>query len=1207
MSRFFVLASLVIGWIHPGWSLARAAEPQRVRGSIPVAATTLQPVGELPKTQALTLVVGLPLRNGPELDALLRELYDPASPKYRQFLTPDQFTAEFGPSEADYHAVADFARSNHLAVVRTHANRTVLNLRGSVADIEQAFNVRMLVYNHPTEGRTFYAPDRDPALALDVPVLSISGLNNYQLPHPASLHKVNRSLNSGAYPLANGSGPASNYIGNDFRAAYVPGVSLTGSGQTVALLEFDGYYASDIESYEQLAGLPDVTLTNVFIDGANGYAGPNSDEVSLDIEMAISMAPGLSAVVVYENGSENGDDMLSEMAKPTQGEPLSLQISSSWIFSTDATTESLFKEFAAQGQSYFNASGDSDAYSSGNPMPSLAGDTNITIVGGTTLTTSGPQGSYVSETAWQWGYDSNAGQDVGTGGGISSFPIPPWQQGISMVTNQGSTVDRNIPDVALTADNVWVIYGGGQSGAYGGTSCATPLWAGFMSLVHEQAAAYGRPPLGFINSTIYALAKGPTYSSCFHDIITGNNTNNTSTSLYQAVAGYDLCTGWGTPSGANLINLLAPPGLLITPSSGFLSTGYVGGPFSITNQTFTLSNLTSSSLSWTLVTNSSWLSASANSGTLAGGNSTNVNIGLGTAAYGLGPGTYSSSISVSNGQNTIVQTIQFGLTATESLLVSPAAGFVSTGYVGGPFSITSQVFTLTNLSAETLNWALGNTSVWLNVSSSGGAVAPEASTSVTFSLGAVAASLAPGTYSNTVFLTNLADGTVFSRRFSLTLAEPLVLSPAGGFVSTGYVGGPFSITNESFTLSNLSAQAVSWALANTSAWVQASADAGTLPAGASGSLSFALTSTATNLVAGAYTNVVWLTNLVDDTVFRLQFALQIQPLPEPLQISPATGFSSVGTVGGPFSVTSQTFGLTNIGHASLNWSLSNTSAWLSVSAASGSLAPGVGTTLTVSLNSLANSLPLGGYNGTLWFTNLADLVGQARVFALSVTPEQLVVNGGFEAGNFTGWTESGTSGALGLTAVTQITNLVHSGAYAAGFGSPNTHGYGVASISQTLPTAAGQLYVFSFWLYCNGETPNRFVAYWNGTNGTTVFNESNMQGIGWTNVIYIGRPASSNTVIELGGEDNPYYLGLDDVSVVPVLPPRLQGAVLNGGGFNLSWTALAGLGYQVQYKTNLLQTTWSNLGGVISGNNFQATLSDPITGPQRFYRVLIQP
>ena len=105
-----------------------------------------------------------------------------------------------------------------------------------------------------------------------------------------------------------------------------------------------------------------------------------------------------------------------------------------------------------------------------------------------------------------------------------------------------------------------------------GTSFATPLWAGFVALVNQAAAAKGQPPIGFANPALYAIGKSTNYHSCFHDITTGYNFTPTSPSKYSATNGYDLCTGWGTMIGSNLLQaLLAPPAenLVVTPPLGF--------------------------------------------------------------------------------------------------------------------------------------------------------------------------------------------------------------------------------------------------------------------------------------------------------------------------------------------------------------------------------------------------------------------------------------------------------------------------------------------------------------------------------------------------------------------------------------------------------------------------------------------------------------
>jgi len=95
---------------------------------------------------------------------------------------PAQFTEKFGPAESDYQAVIAFARANHLQVSATHPNRLLLDVSGSVAEVEQALHVTLRTYQHPTEHRLFYAPDGEPSLALGVPLLHISGLDNYALP-----------------------------------------------------------------------------------------------------------------------------------------------------------------------------------------------------------------------------------------------------------------------------------------------------------------------------------------------------------------------------------------------------------------------------------------------------------------------------------------------------------------------------------------------------------------------------------------------------------------------------------------------------------------------------------------------------------------------------------------------------------------------------------------------------------------------------------------------------------------------------------------------------------------------------------------------------------------------------------------------------------------------------------------------------------------
>jgi len=542
---FVLWLSAIVVFCTPVLAVVQQVVPR----TVPAAVANLQPTGSLPGATNLNLAIVLPVRNRPQLNNLLQQIYDPASPNYRHYLTPEQFTELFGPTVQDYQAVINYAQTQGFTIVATHPNRVVLDVAGPVNLIEQAFHVALQVYQHPAKNRTFYSANIDPTLFLAVPVLSIEGLDNYAPPHPQS--RMQPTNQTGTVTPGSGSGPGGTYRGNDFRAAYVPNTSLTGAGQNIGLLQFDGYNPSDIASYLSQAGIvTSVILTNIPIDGGISTPGSNNVEVCLDIEMAIAMAPGVSKIFVYEAPNPSPwVDLLNRMANDNHAQ----QLSCSWGGGPpDVAAEQIFLQMAAQGQSFFNASGDTDAFTGAIPFPSDS--PHIVQVGGTTLSTAGPAGSYVSETVWNWGLvHSNY---VGSSGGIStSYSIPSWQQGLSMSANHGSTTMRNVPDVALVADNIAIVADNGLQETVGGTSCAAPLWAAFTALVNQQAAANGQPAVGMLNPALYAIGKGTGYPADFHDITTGDNTWSNSPAQFFAVTGYDLCTGWGTPT-VNLINAL---------------------------------------------------------------------------------------------------------------------------------------------------------------------------------------------------------------------------------------------------------------------------------------------------------------------------------------------------------------------------------------------------------------------------------------------------------------------------------------------------------------------------------------------------------------------------------------------------------------------------------------------------------------------------
>jgi len=510
----------------------------------------VQMLGRLPATQTMRFDIVMALRHPVELENFLDQLHDPTSSSYKQYVTPQEFTARFGPSQEDYRALIRFAKASGFTVIRASRDSRDVQLKGTVAAIEKALHVSMGVYQHPTENRTFFAPDREPSVDLPFQLWHISGLDNYSLPRPNVQHK-----NLRVKPDIVGSCPGNSYCGSDMRAAYYGTGSLTGTGQNIALFEFAGTTLSDLTNYYKNAHQTQPYTPTLISTG--GYAttctGNCSDaEQTLDMTQAMSMAPGSTMLYMYVCGDAYNAGTFSDTAclsamVTTKDAPLSLQISSSWSWrpADPQTDDPYWQQMAAQGQSFFVAAGDNGEWTSGN-FPWEGEDAWIICVGGTELQTNGAGGSWKSEVAWP---DS--------GGGISPdlIPIPSWQQlpGVINSQNKGSTKYRNGPDVAAEANfDFYVCHDGICQTGYGGTSFAAPMFAGYLALANQQAIANGVPAPGFINPTIYPLGLSGGYAAAFHDITSGSNG-------FPAVTGYDLVTGWGSPNGPGLINALTGP------------------------------------------------------------------------------------------------------------------------------------------------------------------------------------------------------------------------------------------------------------------------------------------------------------------------------------------------------------------------------------------------------------------------------------------------------------------------------------------------------------------------------------------------------------------------------------------------------------------------------------------------------------------------
>jgi len=516
-----------------------------------VSSNTAQMVSALPASKLMSLDVVLPVRDQAGLDNFLAQVSNPMSLNYHNYLTPAEFTARFGPTQNDYDTVVQYLKQHGLVIAGGSRDRMDIQVIGPVSAVESAFNVKMHTYRHPTDNRVFYSPDREPTTSLAIPLWHVSGLDNYSLPHPLFVKKSDYAAAHGISPEAvvshatTGSGPSASFLGSDMRAAYYHGGTLTGTGESVGLLEYYGINTSDVALYYSTAGQTNPNnLRLISTDGTStGCTGSCSDiEQTLDVTQAQGMAPGLSNVLMYVGSTDTA--IISAMTVTTNGyaPPATIGCSWGWTPADPSTLNPYWQKMAAQGQSFFAASGDSSTWSRRNEA--WPADAAYVIgVGGTDLTTSGAAGPWASETAW-----------VDSGGGISpdKIAIPSWQTPAINASNKGSTTYRNGPDVSANANFTFMACGNGSCtyNQYGGTSFAAPMWAGYAALVDQSLASHGKSNLGFFLPTIYNnnINSSSIYAATFHDITSGKSGS------YSAVTGYDLVTGWGSPVGAGFMS-----------------------------------------------------------------------------------------------------------------------------------------------------------------------------------------------------------------------------------------------------------------------------------------------------------------------------------------------------------------------------------------------------------------------------------------------------------------------------------------------------------------------------------------------------------------------------------------------------------------------------------------------------------------------------
>jgi kumamolisin len=498
-------------------------------------------------SKSITGALALKLHNEAGLNQFLADVQNPKSAAYHHFLTAAQFNAAFGPTQADVDKAVAYLQANGLHDFQVSGNKQAITFSGSEAQLAKAFHTSFGNYTEQQTGRDYFANDSAPTVPASVSsvVSNVVGLDNLAVRHsnakkPAATAKAVKSQT-----------PAS------LKTAYGYGSLGTGSGAKIGYVEFDGYTQSNIDTYDSNNGLSTGSVTTVPVNGQNYDSSPGSGqvEVELDIEVGHAVAPAADAYVYEAANSSAGElAMYQKIASDNTVNVVSIswgECESAEGSSNANSVSSAIATGTAEGISYFAAAGDdgtTDCYrqtsSTAQAVDFPASSPNITGVGGTLLNVTSAN-AYSSETVWNSGTGTKA---AGTGGGISTiFAAPSWQ-------SSQSTTKRKVPDVAADADpsSGYSIYSQGTTETVGGTSGATPLWAGYTALLVANAGK----GFGNLNSQFYGIGNGSSFSTGFHDVTSGNNTLHGTTG-FSAGTGYDQVTGWGSFKAAGLSGLIS--------------------------------------------------------------------------------------------------------------------------------------------------------------------------------------------------------------------------------------------------------------------------------------------------------------------------------------------------------------------------------------------------------------------------------------------------------------------------------------------------------------------------------------------------------------------------------------------------------------------------------------------------------------------------
>jgi kumamolisin len=500
-------------------------------------------VGKTSATQQITVTVVL--KRAKPLDV--------ASLKGRH-LSREEYLNNHGATQQAMDQVRTLAARHGLTLVNEDRAARRVWLRGTAQQLEQTFGIDLQDYEHtapPAAGRNFHAftgklsvPEPESAV-----VETVLGLDTRPIARP-HIRWLNQTAN--ASPNA----AQTSFTPPQVATAYDYPTAVNGTGQCIALIELGGGYVdSDIQTYFGQLGLAPPTVVAVSVDGGTNSPGdPNGadGEVALDIQVAGSIAPGARIAVYFAPNTNQGfQDAISAAIHDTTNNPSAISISwggpeSQWDTASLASFDNTMQTAAALGVTITVASGDSgssDGVSDGaNHVDFPSSSPHVLACGGTNLTVS--NGVRSTETVWN---DQSQGGGA-TGGGVSSyFALPSWQSGANVPPPANGAGGRGVPDVSGDAAPAtgYQILVDGQSAIVGGTSAVAPLWAALVVLVNQQT---GRS-VGFLNPGLYSGGEAN-----FYDVTSGSNGS------YKARAGWDPCTGLGSPDGQKIATLVTNSG-----------------------------------------------------------------------------------------------------------------------------------------------------------------------------------------------------------------------------------------------------------------------------------------------------------------------------------------------------------------------------------------------------------------------------------------------------------------------------------------------------------------------------------------------------------------------------------------------------------------------------------------------------------------------